>query len=113
MEFCTSGERLAWAKQGERVPLGLARLEVVEKTRVHSLLWAGTWRRCSGHGRTTVREACGRVMHAAAGGRLEVLQWARAHGCPWIKHQWVLISHDHHDTLAWVQLLPEYDECLE
>jgi len=46
------------------------------------------------------------VRDAALGGHLEVLQWARAHGCPWVKRECEAVSRRHPealDTLAWMQ----------
>jgi hypothetical protein len=42
-----------------------------------------TWRCCSGHAPTAAPGTSGPVPSAAEGGHLEVLQWARANGCPW------------------------------
>ena len=53
-EYCTSPKRLAWAK-ANGCPWGV-------------LDWSGTINPCA---------------LAAAGGHLEVLQWAREHDCPW------------------------------
>ena len=58
-EFCTSADRLAWAK-ANRCPWGVKDLD----TRSDNL----------------GRNAC---ALAARGGHLEVLKWARAHSCPW------------------------------
>ena len=45
---------------------------------------AGTLRCCSGRARTAARGTRTHTCSAAAlGGHLEVLQWARANGCPW------------------------------
>jgi hypothetical protein len=46
---------------------------------------------------------------AAAGGHLEVLQWARAKGCPWIKHDCFHVSWRHPETRAWVQQQDGYN----
>ena len=43
----------------------------------------GSWRRCSGRGRSTARGTSRRVHTAARHGHLEALVWARGHGCPW------------------------------
>jgi hypothetical protein len=58
-EFCTSVDRLAWAK-ANRCPWSKKDL--------------------SSHTGNYGRNAC---ALAAQGGHLEVLKWARAHGCPW------------------------------
>ena len=80
-EFCTSVERLAWAKAkgcswelqgwgGFENPCAQAaeggHLEVLRWAREHHCPWNEV--------------TC---YYAAAGGHLDVLQWARAHGCPW------------------------------
>ena len=80
-EYCTSVDRLAWAKAnrcgwGEPIwtgmnnPCALAaaggHLEVLQWARQHGCPW----------GRST-------CLAAARGGHLEVLQWARQHDCPW------------------------------
>ena len=46
-------------------------------------LRAGTWRCCSGRGRTGASETWNICAHAAKGGHLEVLRWARENGCEW------------------------------
>jgi len=51
-------------------------------------LRAGTWRFCSGFGSITVRGTRGTRRAGRRSGRapvLEVLKWAREHGCPWDK----------------------------
>jgi hypothetical protein len=43
-------------------------------------------------------------LHAAEGGHLEVLKWARANGCPWDKLTHALAtSEDHLEVLQWAQ----------
>jgi len=73
-DFCTSVERLAWAKASgcpwvartcSFVAMG-GHLEVLRWARDHGCPWG--LRTC----------AC-----AASGGHLEVLQWMREQGCPW------------------------------
>jgi len=75
-EFCTSVERLAWAKANS-CPCGArtsalaargGRLEVLQWARERGCPWDG-W-------------TC---AYAASGGHLEVLKWAREHGCDWDK----------------------------
>ena len=76
-EFCTSGERLAWAKAtGCRWALGWpnccalaaggGHLEALQWARANGCPWDGA--------------TC---YSAARGGHLEVLQWAREQDCPW------------------------------
>jgi len=60
-DYCTSGERLAWAK-------------------ANGCSWGGETLRGSGSGNGRFKNPC---ALAAGGGHLEALQWARAHGCPW------------------------------
>jgi hypothetical protein len=52
------------------------------RTRATPLLGLGTLRRCSSCSSMTVRGMRG-LVHAAQGGHLAVLVWAREHGCPW------------------------------
>jgi hypothetical protein len=99
-EFCTSPERLAWAKAngcpwGEcpyltwsNNPCALAaeggHLEALQWARKHHCVWDG-W-------------TC---YYAAQGGHLAVLQWARAQGCPWYVEECEAPSMNHPDTLTW------------
>jgi len=78
-EFCTSAERLAWAK-ANGCPWG----------NVPS--WFGSKNPCA---------------LAVADGHLEALQWARAHGCPWHKQTMRDASRPHPETEAWIWAQPE------
>ena len=49
---------------------------------------AATWRCCSGRARTAAPWDEKTCADAAEGGHLEVLQWARANGCPWSEGTW-------------------------
>ena len=43
-------------------------------------------------------------MHAAEGGHLEVLQWARANGCPWDRDTIRLArANGHDDVVIWAK----------
>ena len=43
-------------------------------------------------------------MHAAMGGRLHVLQWAREQGCPWDSNTCTCAAmHGHLEVLQWVR----------
>ena len=46
-----------------------------------------------------------KICHlSAAGGHLEVLQWARAHGCPWNKHTCEMAARNGHlAALQWAR----------
>jgi len=79
-EFCTSVERLAWAKANgctmDRACYYAAaggHLDVLRWAREHECPSASSW---------TGDSVCV-CMVAAQGGHLDVLQWAREHGCPW------------------------------
>ena len=54
---------------------------------------------------------------AAGGGHLEVLQWARAHGCPWDHHTCTAAARNGHlEVLQWARAQGcDWDEqtCLE
>ena len=72
--FCTSIERLAWAKaSGCRWDERTCQL-IAYGGHLETLRWARE------HGCQWDRLTC---RYAAQGGHLEVLQWARARGCPW------------------------------
>jgi hypothetical protein len=97
--FCTSVERLVWAKNNGCPWVALTcanaaayggKLEVLKWARVHDCPW------------NTVT-----CYWAALRGHLEVLQWARAHGCPWSKSDCAVASWYHTETLAWVLAQPE------
>jgi hypothetical protein len=100
-EFCTSVERLAWAKASgcpwvwETCALAArgGRPEVLQWARANNCTWEQ--RTCSAaaqeghlevlrwaheHGCPWSTSTC---SQAASDGHLHVLQWARAHGCPW------------------------------
>ena len=47
------------------------------------------------------------ALFAAEGRHLEVLKWAREHGCPWNKRLFILASHNHPETLPWARAQPE------
>jgi len=72
--FCTSVERLAWAKSNGcpwvkrtcATAAWVGRLEVLQWARAHGCLWGALTCAC-----------------AARGGHLEMLKWVREHGCPW------------------------------
>ena len=120
-EFCTSVERLAWAKDNgcPWVAWTFAfaarggRLDVLRWARDHGCPW--DWSTCAHDGNLEVlwwarehecpwdADTC---YWAAAGGHLEVLQWARAHGCPWDKQFCEHASARHPDTLAWLRAQP-------
>jgi len=129
-EFCTSVERLAWAKESgcpwvARI-CGLAsrggRLEVLKWAREQDCPWAS---------RTCGFAALGGHLHvlrwarehdcpwddmtcywAAAGGHLEVLRWARENGCPWSKWLCEAAASTQPETHAWVLAQP-YDKVRE
>jgi hypothetical protein len=44
-------------------------------------------------------------MNAAQGGHLEVIQWARANGCPWDEHTMLVsVAHGGHlEVLKWLR----------
>ena len=74
-EFCTSVERLAWAKKA-----GCPWVEKICSVaafdgNLEVLRWAARDQRCPWN-----EDTC---YCAAEGGHLEVLQWARKNGCPW------------------------------
>ena len=105
VEFCTSAERLAWARangcpwgaskfwNGSDNPCALAalggHLEALRWAREHDCPW----------GSLTCERAAWR-------GQLAALQWARAHGCEWDKDWCDDVSRAHPDTLAWVRQQP-------
>jgi len=94
-EFCTSVERLAWAKangcpRDEQICTFVARrgrLEVLRWAREHDCPWdAGT------------------CALAARSGHLEMLKWARVQGCPW--DDWTssrAAERGHLDVLRWAR----------
>jgi len=73
-EFCTSVERLAWAKAKGCRWDGLTCATAAAGGHLEALSWARE-NGCPWGYRT--------CRFAAQGGHVEVLQWARAHGCPW------------------------------
>ena len=93
------------AAVGAGAPLSVGLLDVYRGP-----LGAGTWRCCSGRGSATARGMRRTCSHDAAYGHLEVLQWARAHGCSWIKRRCAENSWMHAKTNAWVCAQPQ-DEC--
>jgi hypothetical protein len=75
----------------KRVPVGRAR----------SQRRKGTSRCCSGRAQTGTRGTC---AVAAQKGHLEVLQWARANGCPWDKETCRLAAMGGHlEVLLWLR----------
>ena len=96
-DFCTSVERLAWAKASGcpwdaricSVAARSGRLEVLQWAREHHCPWDE-----------------GTCYCAALNGHLEVLRWAREQGCPWGRSMCVAASHNHPQTLAWVRAQP-------
>jgi hypothetical protein len=99
--FCTSVERLAWAKAngcpwGEPSELhgwinpcafaaGGGHLEVLRWAREHGCSWD--------------RRTCSR---AASGGHLETLRWAREHGCEWTEFVCAFAARSGHlDVMQW------------
>jgi len=97
-KFCTSVERLAWAKingwpygcpwTGLTCSLAAAggHLTVLQWAREHGCPWNDF--------------TC---FWAALDGHLDVLRWAREHDCPWDKRDCKSASRDHPETLAWVR----------
>jgi len=73
-EFCTSVERLAWAKNNGCPWAGLTYASAAQGGRLEVMQWARD-HDCQWDERT--------CASAAAGGHLEVLRWLREHGCPW------------------------------
>ena len=123
-EFCTSVERLAWAKASgcpwvQEICECAARgghLDVLQWAWAHDCPWdmytcafaawnghldVLQWAR--EHGCPWTTETC---YSAAEGGHLQVLRWAREHGCPWSKQTCEHASRNHPETLAWVQAQP-------
>ena len=80
-EFCTSVERLAWAKASGCPWVARTCALPARDGYLHVLRWARE------HGCPWDEGTC---AWAAKGGHLELLQWAREHGCPWDQ-----------DTCAW------------
>ena len=86
-EFCTSVGRLAWAKEN-----GCLR----PRSHMTALLDAAPWDTLS-H-----LDPPGVCAYAAFGGRLDVLQWAREHGCPWNETTpWFAAAGGHLQVLQW------------
>ena len=92
-EFCTSAERLAWAKANGcrwdqwtcQTAAEGGHLKVLQWAREHDCL-LGRWT-CAA---------------AAGGGHLEVLKWLREHGCPWDKLTCEFAAHRGHlEVLKW------------
>ena len=134
-EFCTSAERLAWAKasgcpwydslgaarrSGSLNPCALAAggglLEVLQWAREHLCAWnAATCAHAAEGGHLEelqwAREKgcqwdAKTCARAAAGGHLDLLRWAREHDCPWNKGDCECVSQEHPETLAWVRQQP-------
>jgi len=94
-EFCTSVDRLAWAKANgcpwnSRVCIkaaGKGCLEVLKWARERGCPWE-----------------TGTCAHAARGGHLAVLQWARVHHCPWNDRTTTHAAQGGHlDVLRWAR----------
>jgi hypothetical protein len=51
-----------------------------------------------------------RYNKAADNGHLNVLQWAREHGCPWniVKCEETAAEYRHHEVVQWVRAQPEW-----
>jgi hypothetical protein len=73
-EFCSSVERLAWAKSRGCPWYQWTSAAAAWRGHLEVFVWARE------HGCPWDESTCAR---AALGGRLEVLVWAREHGCPW------------------------------
>ena len=129
MDFCTSVERLAWAKASGCPWVARTFAYVARHGRLDVLRWAREYK-CPWDEWTCAYAAWGGHLevlkwarehlagapcpwdwstcsNAAYGGHLDVLQWAREHGCPWSKWNCALYSRDHPETLAWVRAQPE------
>ena len=132
-EFCTSAERLAWARAngcpwgnvfswfGSHNPSALAaaggHLEALQWAWEHDCPW-DDWtctRAAEGGHQEVLRWAREHdcpwdewtCAYAAAGGHLATLQWVRAHGCPWCTQTMRDISRPHPETEAWIWAQPE------
>jgi len=128
VRFCTSVERLAWAKNNgcpwDEATCSIAardgHLEVLKWAREYDCpwdKWTCAWAAMSGHLEILrwVREheclwdewTC---FYAAHNRHLEVLQWARQNGCPWSKRDCLAASRfansTETETLAWVRTQP-------
>ena len=128
-EFCTSVERLAWAK-ANGCPWGLSdrswwtnpcalaagggHLETLQWARQHDCPWDAEtcrWAAQGGHLevlRWAREHDClwdkWTCTYAAQGGHLETLQWARQHGCPWSASTCALAAAGGHlATLQWAR----------
>ena len=96
--FCTSAERLAWARargcRWDESTCALAaqggHLELLRWARKHGCPW----------GERTCR-------YAAQGGHLELLNWAREHGCPWEEMLMCFYAAEcgHLEVLKWLREL--------
>ena len=73
--FCTSVERLAWAKNAGCPWFEKICSIAASDGNMEVLRWAAQDQRCPWN-----EDTC---YCAAEGGHLELLQWARQHGCPW------------------------------
>jgi len=120
-EFCTSVERLAWAKASGcpwvayacEVAALSGRLDVLQCARAHDCPWSSgtctaaalrghlevlTWAR--EHGCPWDSLTC---AFAAGGGHLAVLRWARANDCPWGDTCYYAASSGHLEVLQWAR----------
>jgi hypothetical protein len=88
-DFCTSAERLAWAK-------------------VNGCPWGITY---DSYWTDHMTEMSGCCEIAAGGGHVEALQWARAHGCPWDEATCACAAWGHLEVLRWARAQGcEWDE---
>jgi hypothetical protein len=125
-EFCTSIERLAWAKASGCPWIARTCMMAAQGGRLEVLRWARE-NDCPWNVWTAAHAAAGghlKVLQwarahdcpwtewicyrAARGGHLAVLQWAREHGCKWDKRECEAIAdyRNHPETLAWVRAQP-------
>jgi hypothetical protein len=121
-EFCTSVERLAWAKASgcpwvARTCALAARdgqLEVLRFARAHNCPWnedTCAWAAQGGHLEVLKwawEHNCplseGTCWCAAWHGHLEVLKWAREHHCPWDEDTCLWAAHNGHlELLRWAR----------
>ena len=74
------------------------------KARAEPLPVEAIWMCCSGPGQTDALGMKARVCFAAHGGHLEVLQWARANGCPWDETTCeAAVARGHLDVVQWAK----------
>jgi hypothetical protein len=75
--------RVCWRGRGSTGARGRRTSRTRSETVVHKLLRAGTWTCSSGFENRAARGIRRRVITAAQGGHLDMLQWLRLHDCPW------------------------------